>query len=222
MRFGGYEKLPEKYRHLEPLHPFGADVAAFHVKFGLEYVGPIRYIPRDLAEFRERFLFEEIHELSSATDFEQELDAFIDIAYVAVGCVYLHGIDFDAEVRRSFLPHFGNHKMHKRNRPRPGMKAAEVKRLMMHLGEYLGNHYYEFDRSVDACTYLAVFCQQCVAHRGVDFAEAWKRVQAANMAKMRVERAADSKRGSGFDVIKPPGWTPPNHADLYEGYVQEA
>lgn len=40
---------------------------------------------------------------------------------------------------------------------------------------------------------------------------AWDRVQAANMAKVRTERAADSKRGSGFDVIKPAGWVEPDH-----------
>lgn len=49
---------------------------------------------------------------------------------------------------------------------------------------------------------------------GFNFAEAWRRVQRANMAKVRAERATDSKRGSTFDVVKPPGWTPPNHLDL--------
>ena len=46
------------------------------------------------------------------------------------------------------------------------------------------------------------------------FGEAWRRVQAANMAKVRVERASDSKRGSTFDVVKPPGWAAPDHSDL--------
>lgn len=34
-------------------------------------------------------------------------------------------------------------------------------------------------------------------------------VHKANMAKVRTQRPEDSKRGSGFDVIKPEGWTPP-------------
>ena len=56
--------------------------------------------------------------------------------------------------------------------------------------------------------------------QGFPFGEAWKRVQAANMAKIRVERASDSKRGSTYDVVKPPGWEAPDHSDLVrsEGY----
>lgn len=49
---------------------------------------------------------------------------------------------------------------------------------------------------------------------GFNFDEAWRRVHLANMAKVRVERPEDSKRGSGFDVVKPPGWTPPDLSDL--------
>lgn len=50
---------------------------------------------------------------------------------------------------------------------------------------------------------------------GVDVVhEAWRRVQAANMAKVRCEKEGDSKRGSTFDVIKPEGWEPPDHHDL--------
>lgn len=46
------------------------------------------------------------------------------------------------------------------------------------------------------------------------FNEAWRRVHAANMAKVRCERPGDSKRGSTFDVIKPEGWKAPSHTDL--------
>lgn len=49
-----------------------------------------------------------------------------------------------------------------------------------------------------------------------DFEEAWRRVHEKNMMKIRVERAEDSKRGSTFDVVKPEGWTPPDHTDLVE------
>lgn len=56
---------------------------------------------------------------------------------------------------------------------------------------------------------------------GFNFAEAWRRVQVANMAKVRVERIEDSKRGSKFDVVKPTGWTPPSHIDLVGVLGQE-
>lgn len=50
------------------------------------------------------------------------------------------------------------------------------------------------------------------------FHEAWKRVQAANMAKVRAQSADESKRGSAFDVVKPQGWTPPDHHDLVKDH----
>lgn len=48
------------------------------------------------------------------------------------------------------------------------------------------------------------------------FGEGWKRVQAANMAKKRAERAEESTRGTTFDVVKPAGWTPPTLDDLLD------
>jgi predicted HAD superfamily Cof-like phosphohydrolase len=53
------------------------------------------------------------------------------------------------------------------------------------------------------------------------FREAWRRVQAANMAKVRCEREEDSKRGSTFDVIKPEGWEPPDHHDLVADHAHK-
>lgn len=51
------------------------------------------------------------------------------------------------------------------------------------------------------------------------FNSAWRRAQAANMAKVRALRPGDSKRGSTFDVVKPPGWVAPTHADLVENPI---
>lgn len=50
----------------------------------------------------------------------------------------------------------------------------------------------------------------------LDVASAWKLVHEANMAKVRAERAEDSKRGSLFDVIKPKGWKKPNIDSLID------
>ena len=49
---------------------------------------------------------------------------------------------------------------------------------------------------------------------GFDLDEAFRRVHAANMAKERAVRAADAKRGSTYDVVKPPGWQSPDLSDL--------
>jgi predicted HAD superfamily Cof-like phosphohydrolase len=47
---------------------------------------------------------------------------------------------------------------------------------------------------------------------GLPFDELWKQVHAANMRKVRAEVPSDSKRGSTFDVVKPPGWVSPEAA----------
>lgn len=50
---------------------------------------------------------------------------------------------------------------------------------------------------------------------GFDFDEGWRRVQAANMAKVRVESdLKGSARKSKFDVVKPRGWKPADLSDL--------
>lgn len=49
---------------------------------------------------------------------------------------------------------------------------------------------------------------------GFNFDEGWRRVQAANMSKVRVENLTDSKRGSKYDVVKPRGWKPADLSDL--------
>lgn len=54
---------------------------------------------------------------------------------------------------------------------------------------------------------------------GFDFNEAWRRVHAANMKKVRAQKASDSKRGSTHDVVKPAGWTPPDHSDLVANHA---
>lgn len=50
---------------------------------------------------------------------------------------------------------------------------------------------------------------------GFDFKEGWNRVHSANMKKIRsISSESHYGRGSSFDVIKPPGWTPPVLTDL--------
>ena len=70
------------------------------------------------------------------------------------------------------------------------------------------------DHQLDACIDLIYVILGYCYLRGWDAAEAWRRVQAANMAKVRAEKPSDSKRGTTFDVVKPVGWTAPNLSDL--------
>lgn len=48
-----------------------------------------------------------------------------------------------------------------------------------------------------------------------ELSEAWQRVHAANMQKVR----GPSKRSDKFDIVKPPGWQPPKLEDLVEHHI---
>jgi predicted HAD superfamily Cof-like phosphohydrolase len=67
---------------------------------------------------------------------------------------------------------------------------------------------------LDALVDLAYVVLGTAYLHGFRFNEAWRRVHAANMAKVRAERAEQSARGSTFDVVKPPGWKPADLSDL--------
>ena len=49
---------------------------------------------------------------------------------------------------------------------------------------------------------------------GFKFNEAWDRVHAANMTKVRAQRTEDSARGGTWDVVKPPDFKRPDLGDL--------
>jgi predicted HAD superfamily Cof-like phosphohydrolase len=95
------------------------DIKAFHEKFELQYNGPPRTLPEELAKFRIGFLAEELGEYcmddedrellvdhakhSSAIQnvpLDKQLDALVDLVYVALGNAYLQGFDFDEAWRR--------------------------------------------------------------------------------------------------------------------------
>jgi hypothetical protein len=54
------------------------------------------------------------------------------------------------------------------------------------------------------------------AAMGLPWQALWDAVQTANLAKRRVERGEESPRGSGYDVVKPTGWTPPPIEEVLE------
>ena len=53
--------------------------------------------------------------------------------------------------------------------------------------------------------------------------EAWRRIQEANMAKVRANAdGSNSKRNTMYDVIKPIGWEAPDHSDLVEDHAHRS
>lgn len=76
------------------------------------------------------------------------------------------------------------------------------------------DHALYLEKQLDGLVDLVYVALGTAYLQGFDFAEAWRRVHAANMAKVRALRESDSKRGSTFDVVKPPGWKAPDLSDL--------
>lgn len=67
----------------------------------------------------------------------------------------------------------------------------------------------ELDACVDMVYVILGYCYL----RGWNFAAAWDRVHEANMTKERVPEG-DPRARSPWDVVKPPGFVPPDHSDL--------
>lgn len=75
---------------------FVQDIIDFQTKFELVYRGPPRNLPEDLSMFRSRFMNEELMEYceaAGAENKEEQLDALVDLLYVAFGTAHLHGFD---------------------------------------------------------------------------------------------------------------------------------
>lgn len=96
---------------LTTLHSRGArqpvsmwlDILEFHSKFQLPVpLRPTR-LGKALRKFRVKFLQEEFDEYKSALrkgDMEQQLDALVDLVYVALGTAVMSGFDFEEAWRR--------------------------------------------------------------------------------------------------------------------------
>ena len=78
---------------------FYSDIKEFHEKFGLTYTDGPRFLPEDLSGFRTKFMQEELDEYGTPI-LEKQLDALVDLVYVALGTAYLHGFDFDEAWKR--------------------------------------------------------------------------------------------------------------------------
>ncbi len=93
------------------------DIQDFHDKFGLAYYGKPRNLPYVITEFRQKFMTEELREYSNACyscdvaiqendeaevthQLEQQIDALVDLIYVALGTAHLQGFDIEEAWKR--------------------------------------------------------------------------------------------------------------------------
>jgi len=68
------------------------DIRRFHEKFNISYDGPPRDLPKDVLEFRIKFLQEELKEYIEAKTLVKKYDALLDLLYVVHGTLLLHGL----------------------------------------------------------------------------------------------------------------------------------
>jgi len=76
-----------------------ADVARFHMRFGLSAPAVPQLLRPDAFAFRVQFMQEELTEYVEACrrgDMADAADALVDLVYVVLGTMYLHGFPFDA------------------------------------------------------------------------------------------------------------------------------
>lgn len=85
-----------------------------------------------------------------------------------------------------------------------------VKFMKEELDEYI-EAYVNRDpvKAIDALVDLVYVTLGTAAFHGFPFDQVWEVVHRANMKKVRTPSKDLSKRGSAFDVIKPPGWVGP-------------
>lgn len=90
-----------------------------------------------------------------------------------------------------------------------------VKFLGEELEEFVVSHTAgDLISAADALVDLAYVLHGTALMMGLPWEDLWKEVQRANMTKERATSAAQSKRGSAIDVIKPPGWKGPDHTQF--------
>lgn len=108
-------------------NPF-EDVKAFHEKFGLGYDGKPRMLPPALQKFRDKFHREELKEYGDAValmsliasgkldpsiddqialELSHAFDGMLDLMYVVIGTMYLHGFPMEEGWRRVHAANMG-------------------------------------------------------------------------------------------------------------------
>lgn len=177
-----------------------SDIKQFHDRFGI-------YPNKDI-DFKLRFdrLLEELNEFDDANTPWDKLDAIVDAVYIAAGTIYLYGAEDKLKtVGCSYIiPYVAGQGV-----PSPELYPTLPNLRWLVIEDSIEQH-------VLGCWWLIHSLLQWCALNRWNFHEAWRRVHAANMAKVRATSAEQSKHGSAQDIIKPEGWTAPDHRDLFE------
>ena len=227
---------------------FIEDVKLFHDKFGLETPPAFTKLPDDLHSFRTKFFEEELGEFTQAVneaDLETVADSLVDLIYIISGASLLHGIKpqrLETTVMSigSFFQYSGIvYPLRPSNELKPIALPSREEALMFekHMRQaidayntlhadvngVLESHQEGFNEVILASMALSCLnmADECGLHEEV-WLELWNDVQRANMSKVRAQKAADSKRGSQWDVVKPAGWVGPQTKQVLDKWIAHA
>jgi hypothetical protein len=224
------------------------DVLAFHDKFGLVTPLSFTFLEKDLLDFRVKFFWEEFNEYIDAYrdgDLYTAIDSLIDLVYITCGTALLHGIgpdEFVSGAQKGVTPTNGSMKPYadpsffamygSGNEPGVPHLLSEINHA--HLITSLDRSINDFVRSYSvvpseqgvrlSLSFLYANCLSGASWMGFTQEQwdlLWNDVQRANLSKERVLRSEDSKRGSTYDVRKPPGWQPPRTQEIVDSIISQ-
>lgn len=102
--------------------------------------------------------------------------------------------------------------------------AFRVKFMQEELDEFVKAHEEaNINDAIDALIDLVYVVHGTAQFMGISteqWQEHWDVVQNANMQKIMVENASESKRGYKFDIKKPAGWVAPDHGPIVAKYLE--
>jgi len=175
-------------------------VVQFHQKFGIDYSGPLRLLPEDLA-WRRKFLDEELGEYAAA-DFDRILhemfDGLVDFVYVALGTIHLHGGKAEARLPVNKLGNPPRHLSLEEN-------SVFVKSVESLLAAYDAAPTPEV--KIQCLELMITRVRDAADLHGFPWEKGFAAVHKANMTK-RLSLPGEG-RGTN-DIIKPAGWTAPD------------
>lgn len=96
-----------------------------------------------------------------------------------------------------------------------GREAADfrIDFMLEELHEFVNAHNAgDLVKAADALADLTYVVLGTAYLMGLPFNDVWYAVHNANMTKVRAQSAAESKRGSQLDVVKPEGFVPPDES----------
>lgn len=209
------------------------DVNKFQIKFGVPMPDIPMVLNNEAYNFRVGFLREEQQEFIEShqkKDFVGCIDALLDEVYVACGTSLMMGIDntrwliaFDKSRFEDNDQTFLESKLPRKHSP--SFLCEEdynnaITLMGLNLNKFIHHHFYG---NIDGCTQsmvgLVSLCYSIANIMGINWStwrEMWDDVQRANMSKVRVTDASQSKRKTSLDVIKPPGWVGPDGGKILD------